>query len=238
MRRAREACDVPIIASLNGTTRAGWIDFARELQQAGAHALELNIYYLPTDPSSSSAAVEQRYIDIVKAVVEVLDIPVAVKLGPYFSAFGEFAGRIVDAGASGLVLFNRFYQPDFNLDQLTVEPTLELSEPGETRLPLLWIAVLHGRIRASLAATTGVRTGQDAARYLLAGADVVMSTSETLRNGPERLGGIRDELLQWMERKGFESADQIRGSMSQQKVGDPEAFERANYIRTLQSWVR
>ncbi|MDX1569800.1 MAG: dihydroorotate dehydrogenase-like protein [Xanthomonadales bacterium] len=233
---AVEAVDVPIIASLNGTTLEAWTDYAGQIEEAGAAALELNVYHLPTDLNTTGAAVESRYTEIVRAVCETVDIPVAVKLGPYFSAPGDLFGQLIDAGASGLVLFNRFYQPDFDLEKMEVEPSLELSQSYEMRLPLLWIAVCFGRIEASLAATTGVQTGVDAAKYILAGADAVMTTSSLLRNGPDHLRVICEQLEQWMDRRDFESVRQIKGSMSRQRVADPSTFERANYIRTLQSW--
>lgn len=236
VRSAVEACDVPIIASLNGTTSQGWVEYAADIERAGAAALELNIYYLATDLSLSGYDVEQRYEDIVTAVCRAVSIPVSVKLNPYFSALGDLSQRLVTAGAKGLVLFNRFYQPAIDIEKREVVPHLELSTQEEMRLPLLWLAVLHGRIGCDLAATTGVRNGTDAARYIVTGASAVMTTSELLRNGPGRLAGIRDELAAWMNRQGFESVEQIRGSMSQAKVADPEAYERANYIRTIQSW--
>ncbi|BCS32021.1 dihydroorotate dehydrogenase [Luteitalea sp. TBR-22] len=236
VRQAREAVKVPIIASLNGSTPDGWVDYARQLHEAGAHAIELNLFHIPADTTASGRAVEQQYEDVVRRVCAAVPIPVAVKLSPYFSAMGEMARRLVEAGAKGLVLFNRFYQPDFDIDRMDVAPTLELSSPSEIRLPLLWIAVLRGRIRASLAATTGVHSHVEAAKYILAGADVAMSTSAVLKHGPSALGIIRDDLARWMDRKGFDSLAQIRGSMSQERVASPSAFERANYIKILQGW--
>lgn len=238
VRRARQALDVPVIASLNGVTPSGWVDYARLMQEAGASAIELNVFYIPADPSDTGRGVEQRYEEIVVAVSNAVSIPVAVKLSPFFSAMGEMARRLVAAGADGLVLFNRFYQPDFDLDRLEVAPTLELSSPSEIRLPLLWLAVLHGRIDASLAATTGVSTYAEVAKYLLAGADAVMTTSALLTHGPGHLRAIVDGLQAWLDSKGFESVAQIKGSMSQHHVADPSAFERANYMKILQSWRR
>jgi dihydroorotate dehydrogenase (fumarate) len=185
---------------------------------------------------STGRAVEDRYVHVVQAVRGAISIPLAVKLGPYFSAFGEIAKRLVDAGANGLVLFNRFYQPDFDLEQLEVKPNLELSTPNEIRLPLLWIAVLSGRLQASLAATTGVQGPEEVVKYLLAGADAVMTTSALLRHGPARLRTLVDGLARWMEGHRYDSVAQMRGAMSQRNVADPEAFERANYVRILQSW--
>ena len=238
LRRARQTVGVPIIASLNGMTPSGWVDYARLMQEAGASAIELNIFYIPAELSVSGRDVEQRYVDIVSAVSAAVSVPVAVKLSPFFSAMGEMAGRLVSAGARGLVLFNRFYQPDFDLDRLDVAPTLELSSPSEIRLPLLWLAVLHGRVNASLAATTGVHTSAEVAKYLLAGADAVMTTSALLAHGPGHVRTIGDGLAAWLDRKGFESVAQIKGSMSQRHVADPSAFERANYMKILQSWRR
>ncbi|MGI9493974.1 MAG: dihydroorotate dehydrogenase-like protein [Geminicoccaceae bacterium] len=236
VQSAVQATDVPIIASLNGTTNEGWVDYARLLQDAGAHALELNVYYIPADLETMGADVEQRYVEVLAAVKSAVTIPVAIKLGPYFSAFGSMARILVDAGADGLVLFNRFYQPDFELEAMAVSPTLELSEPNEIRLPLLWIGVLAGRIDASIAATTGVRTAEQVVKYLLAGADVVMTTSSLLRNGPRHMADLLRGLAQWMADKGYEDVEQLRGAMSQRQVADPAAFERANYIKVLQSY--
>jgi dihydroorotate dehydrogenase (fumarate) len=233
---ARAAVAVPIIASLNGASERGWVDFATRLEAAGALAIELNIFYLPVGAEATGRVVEDRYVHVVQAVRAAISIPLAVKLGPYFSAFGEMAKRLVDAGANGLVLFNRFYQPDFDLEQLEVKPNLELSTPNEIRLPLLWIAVLSGRLRASLAATTGVQGPEEVVKYLLAGADAVMTTSALLRHGPARLRTLVDGLARWMEGHRYDSVAQMRGAMSQRNVADPEAFERANYVRILQSW--
>ena len=212
------------------------MDYARLMHEAGASALELNMYHIPADLSATGRDVEHRYEDIVSLVCEAVPIPVAVKLGPFFSAMGEMARRLVGAGAGGLVLFNRFYQPDFDLETLEVSPTLELSSPSEIRLPLLWLSILHGRLEASLAATTGVHTHAEVAKYLLAGADVVMTTASLLKHGPGHLRTLVDDLNEWMDRKGFESVAQIKGSMSQRHVADPSAFERANYMKVLQSW--
>lgn len=236
IRRASEACDVPIIGSLNGITDHGWTEYAREIQDAGAAALELNVYYIPADLTITGREVEERYLQVVRKVKGAVTIPVAVKLSPFFSSMGEMAKRFVEAGADGLVLFNRFYQPDFDLDDLEVAPNLELSSPSEIRLPLLWIAVLYGRLNASLAATRGVQTGQEVVKYLMAGADVAMTTSALLRNGAGYLKTLVDELDAWMERRDYQSVEQMKGSMSQQKVADPSAFERANYIKVLESY--
>jgi dihydroorotate dehydrogenase (fumarate) len=233
VRRAREAVRVPVIASLNGITSDGWVDYACQLHEAGASAIELNLFHIPADLRTTGREVEQQYEDVVNAVSGAVPIPVAVKLSPYFSATGEMAQRFVRAGASGLVLFNRFYQPDFDLATLEVAPTIELSTPSEIRLPLLWLAILHGRIEASLAATTGVHTPAEVAKYLLAGADVTMTTSALLKHGPGHLRVLVDGLHEWMERKGFGSVTTIKGSMSQKHVADPTAFERANYVKIV-----
>jgi dihydroorotate dehydrogenase (fumarate) len=236
LRRATEATDIPIIGSLNGVTSEGWIDYATRIEQAGAKALELNVYYIAADLAVSARDVEQRYFDVVKAVKAAVDIPVAMKLSPFFSAFGEMATRLVAAGADALVLFNRFYQPDFDLDKLEVVPDLNLSDPREIRLPLLWIAVLYGRVRASLAATTGVHHADEVVKYLLAGADAVMTTSALLKNGADHLTTLIDGLAVWLERRGYQSVTQMKGAMSQRHVADPSAFERANYIKVLESY--
>lgn len=236
IRRARLETGVPIIASLNGVTASGWTGYARQMAEAGASAIELNIFYIPAALHTTARQVEDRYVEIVRAVRQAVSIPIAVKLSPFFSALGEMAQRLTEAGANGLVLFNRFYQPDFDLDKLEVVPNLELSSPTEIRLPLLWIAVLHGRLAGSLAATTGVETEREVIKYLLAGADAVMTTSALLRHGPGHLSDMLEGLRQWMQRRGYESVRQMQGAMSQQKVADPTAFERANYIRMLQSY--
>ncbi|HNW78856.1 MAG TPA: dihydroorotate dehydrogenase-like protein [Candidatus Competibacteraceae bacterium] len=236
VRQASEAVDIPIIASLNGITNTGWIEYARLMQEAGARGIELNIYYIPADLTTSGREVEQRYIEIVKAVKAAVSIPVAVKLSPFFSAIGSMAKALDDAGADALVLFNRFYQPDFDLDKLEVAPNLQLSTPDEIRLPLLWIAVLHGRLRASLGATRGVHSPVEVVKYLMAGADAVMTTSALLKHGVDYLSTLREGLRTWMEMRRYESVAQMKGSMSQRNVSDPTAFERANYIKTLESY--
>jgi dihydroorotate dehydrogenase (fumarate) len=238
VRRASEAVDIPVIASLNGVSEHGWVTFAREMEQAGASGIELNVYYIPTEPFRSGAEVEQQYLNVLSAVKAKVDIPVAIKLGPYFSSFADIAGQLDEAGADALVLFNRFYQPDFDIETRTVVPSLSLSRPDEIRLPLLWIAVLYNRLSASLAATTGVHGPVEAIKYLMAGADVVMSTSAVLEEGPGFFTRVIDQMTEWMETKGYESVDQMRGSMSQQSVMDSTAFVRANYIKTLESYSR
>jgi dihydroorotate dehydrogenase (fumarate) len=236
VRRARQAVDVPVIASLNGITASGWVDYARQIHAAGAQAIELNLFHIPADVSATGREVEDRYVEVVQSVCEAVPVPVAVKVGPYFSAMGEMAARFVGAGARGLVLFNRFYQPDIDLERLELTPTMKLSSPAEIRLPLLWLGVLYGRLPASLAATTGVHTHVEVAKYLLAGADAVMTTSALLEHGPGHIRLMVEGLRAWMERKGFQSVSQIKGSMSQRHVADPTAFDRANYLKVLQGW--
>ena len=236
LRRASEAVDIPLIGSLNGITNSGWIEYAQLMQEAGAKGIELNIYYIPADLTTSGREVEERYVEIVKAVKAAVTVPVAVKLSPFFSAIGSMAKTLDDAGADALVLFNRFYQPDFDLDKLEVAPNLNLSAPDEIRLPLLWIAVLYGRLRASIGATRGVHTPVEVVKYLMAGADAVMTTSALLKHGVDYLTTLRNGLQTWMELHRYSSVAQMKGSMSQRKVADPTAFERANYIKTLESY--
>lgn len=236
IRRAKAAVDIPVIASLNGVTNAGWTGYAKDMVAAGADAIELNIYFIPADLSLTGRAVEQRYEDIVRAVRAAVDVPIAVKLSPFFSSMGEMATRLVGAGANGLVLFNRFYQPDFDLDELDVITDLELSQASEIRLPLLWIAVLYGRLDCSLAATRGVQTGMEVLKYVMAGADAVMTTSALLRNGVGHLQLMLKGMTDWMDKRGYASVAQMKGSMSQSRVADPTAFERGNYIKVLQSY--
>lgn len=236
LRRAREATDIPIIASLNGVTDIGWIQFAKQIEQAGAHGLELNIFYIPAELDLSGREVEEGYLDVIRAVKSAVSIPVALKLSPFFSSFGNMARQFDEAGADALVLFNRFYQPDLDLEKLEVLPNLDLSSASEIRLPLLWIAILYGRVKASLAATRGVEGPAEVVKYLMAGADVVMTASALLRNGVSYLGTLRDGLKDWMQRREYASVDQLKGSMSQQHVANPAAFERANYIKVLESY--
>ncbi len=237
VEQASARLSVPVVASLNGTSAGGWVRYARELVDAGARAIELNMYDLAVDPARSSADVEDGYLALVRDVCRSVDVPVAVKLSPYFSSLPNFAARVVAAGASGLVLFNRFYQPDLDLVTLDVTPRLELSRGGELRLPLRWIAILRPQLpTTSLALTSGVTSGTDLAKGLLAGADVVMSTSELLRRGPERARGLLDELVAWMGEGGYESVDQLRGSVARHSAADPAAFERSQYQRVLAAW--
>ncbi len=233
---AVDAVDVPIIGSLNGISPGGWTRYAKRIEEAGAAALELNIYFIPTESSESATIVEQRYMSVIQEVSRQVSIPVAVKLSPFFTATAHFAQAATYAGAKGLVLFNRFYQPDFDLEKLEVVPRLQLSDASELRLPLRWIAILYGRIEADLALTTGVHTHEDVLKSLMAGANVTMMASELMQNGIERLETIRDDMIAWLEEREYESVEQLRGSMSQIHVGDEAAFERANYMKTLQSW--
>ncbi|MDH3628955.1 MAG: dihydroorotate dehydrogenase-like protein [Acidobacteriota bacterium] len=236
VRRAKQALDVPLIGSLNGDSKGGWVKYARHIEEAGADALELNIYYIPTDPEVDGAAVEQRYVDVIKAVRAEVSIPVAVKVGPHFSAFANVARRFAEAGADGLVIFNRFYQPDFDLTELEIVPHLVLSDPHELRLPLRWTALLYGRIPVDLAITSGVHGHEDVLKGLMAGAKVTMMTSQLLRNGVGRIGEVVEKMTRWMEYNEYESVVQMQGSMSQKNVADPTSLERANYMRVLQSW--
>ena len=234
--RAKRALRVPLIASLNGFSAGGWIGFARELERAGADALELNIYFLPTNPDVSGSEIEQVYIDVVRQVKQQVAIPVAVKLGPYFSSMANMAKRLTQAGANGLVLFNRFYQPDIDLENLEVVPNLKLSTPVDSRLPMRWIAILHGHIQASLASTSGVHTPEDALKMIMVGADAVMMCSALLMHGPHYVSEMLRGMLQWMEEHEYESIATMKGSMSHRHCSEPAAFERANYIRVLDSY--
>jgi dihydroorotate dehydrogenase (fumarate) len=236
IRKAKLAVDIPIIASLNGVSLGGWTKFAHKMQEAGADALELNIYYIPTDVNLSSQAVEQTYLEILKAVRGAITIPVAVKLSPYFSNIAHMAKQLDEAGANALVLFNRFYQPDIDLETLDVRPNVLLSTPQAMRLPLTWVAILYKRINADLAATSGIHSGEDAVKMLLAGANVTMMASALLKNGIDHLRVVEKGLRDWMERHEYESVTQMRGSVSQVNAEDPAAFERAQYMRALTTY--
>jgi len=234
--KAKEAVKIPIIGSLNGSTMGGWTEYAKQIAEAGADALELNIYSIPTDFDRSGAEVEAEYLDIVKAVTGALRIPVAVKLSPFFSNTGNMAKQLVDAGASGLVLFNRFYQPDIDLESLEVQPAITLSTSFAQRLPLRWTAILRGRLDVSIAATSGIHQAEDVLKLLMVGADVTMLCSTLLRNGTGHLKKIEADLVKWMETKEYESVKQMQGSMSQKSVENPSAFERAQYMKSIQSF--
>jgi dihydroorotate dehydrogenase (fumarate) len=235
LERAAATVEVPVIASLNGVSAEGWTDYARAMQDAGAAAIELNVYYLPGDTHTSGRDVEQRHIDVLQRVKDAVSVPVAVKLTPHFSSIGEIALRLDEAGADALVLFNRFLQPDIDPEALAVVPSIVLSSPADARLPRTWIALLRGRVRASLAATTGVEDATDVAKYLLAGADVVMTTSALLRHGPEHATELLDELAAWMARKGFQAIDELRGMLSVPPDLDQAAYERAQYVSALRA---
>jgi dihydroorotate dehydrogenase (fumarate) len=234
--RAKEAVDLPIIGSLNGISTGGWIDYASLIEEAGADALELNVYYIPTSLYMTGSEVESIYSDILRDVKKAVSIPVAMKLSPYFSSTAHMAQRLAEQGADALVLFNRFYQPDFDLENLEVVPRLVLSTSEELRLPLRWVAILYGRVGLDLAITSGVHTYQDVLKSLMAGASVAMMASELLQNGLGRIGEILAEMQQWMNEYEYVSVRQMIGSMSQRHVAEPAAFERANYMKTLASY--
>jgi dihydroorotate dehydrogenase (fumarate) len=233
---AKAAVKIPIIASINGSTRGGWINYAKQIEQAGADAIELNIYYIPTDPDVESSTIENTYIEILQAVKSQVKVPIAVKLSPFFTNFANITKRLDNAGASGLVLFNRFYQPDIDLEALEVTPNLLLSTPMAMRLPLRWIAILRGRVRASLAGTSGIHRATDVIKMLMAGADVTMLCSALLRHGVGQIGVIERDVAAWMQEHEYESVSQLRGSMSQEKCPDPSTFERAQYMRAISSY--
>ena len=235
VRKAKAAVRIPVIASLNGATVGGWTEYARQIEQAGADALECNIYSIPTDVDATSSEIEQTYFDILAAVKSAVSIPVAVKLSPFFSNMANMAKRLDCAGANGLVLFNRFYQPDIDIEELEIKPNVLLSTPQALRLPLTWIGILFGKVKASLAATSGVHGPEDVIKLLMVGADVTMLCSTLLRNGISHLRYIEQGLLDWMERHEYESVQQMKGSMSQLRCSDPTAFERAQYMRAVKS---
>jgi dihydroorotate dehydrogenase (fumarate) len=236
VRRAKEAVDIPVIGSLNGVSTGGWIEYARKIEEAGADALELNVYYIPTDLKLTGAEVEQMYLNVLRDVKKTVSIPVAMKLSPYFSATANMAYRLAEAGADALVFFNRFYQPDFDLENLDVVSNLVLSTAYEMRLPLRWVAILYGRVPVDFAITSGVRAVDDVLKALMAGAKVTLLASELLQNGIPRIGQILEGMAQWLEEYEYQSVEQMQGSMSQQSVAEPAAFERANYMKMLSSW--
>jgi len=235
--KCKQAVRIPIIASLNGTSIGGWLHYAKQMQQAGADALELNIYHIEVDPNVSAEQVEQKYVDLVKAVKAEVTIPVAVKLGPYFSSMVNFAKKLDAAGADGLVLFNRFYQPDFNLESLEVVPNLILSNQYELLLRLNWIAVIYGQVKADLALTVGVHSATDIVKAMMAGAKIAMMTSALLKRGISFLDTLSTELLVWLGEHEYDSIRQMQGSMSRNAVPQPTAFERANYLRVVSSYA-
>lgn len=236
IHKAKQSTSIPIIGSLNGITTGGWIKYAKKMEEAGADALELNVYYIPTDPKLTSIDVENRYIELLAAVKQTVRIPIAVKLSPYFSSVANLASRLVNAGADGLVMFNRFYQPDINLEKLEVEPNVNLSTSSEIRLPLRWIAILYNRIKCSFAATSGVHTAEDILKLIMVGSDVTMLCSALLKSGPQTIKSILANMDKWMLENEYTSINQMKGSMSQKSVADPAAFERANYMKALNSY--
>jgi dihydroorotate dehydrogenase (fumarate) len=236
LRILKENLDIPVIGSLNGVSAGGWMDYAKQIEEAGADALELNIYYIPTDPRISAQQVEAMYLTDLATVKQAINIPVAMKLSPYFSAFANLAKKLDDNGADALVLFNRFYQPDIDIENLEVVPNLQFSSPYELRLPLRWIAILYNNVNASLAATSGIHSAADVAKAVMAGADVTMLASVLLEKGVDSADNIISELTQWMADHEYDSIEQMKGSMSYKNVAEPAAFERANYMKTLQSF--
>jgi dihydroorotate dehydrogenase (fumarate) len=236
IRKVKDSVRIPVIASLNGAAIGGWIDYAKKIQQAGADALELNLYSISTEMDRTSAEIEQNYIDIVKAVKSIVVLPVAVKLSPYFSNMANMAKRLDQAGANGLVLFNRFYQPDINLDELEVQADIHLSTPQEMRLPLRWIAILYGRVKADMAATSGIHSAADVLKMLMVGADVAMLCSVLFKRGLDVIRQIETEMSEWLSEHDYQSVRQLQGSMSQKYCADPAAFERALYMRGILSY--
>ena len=233
----KKAVKIPVIGSLNGVSKGGWIEYARHIQDAGADALELNLYYIPTDPALSASDVESAQVDLVAAVKANLpQVPLAIKLSPYYTSLPHFAKRLAEAGADGLVLFNRFYQPDFDLEALEVIPNLDLSTSSDLRLPLRWVSILHGQVNADLALTSGIHTAQDALKAMMAGAKVAMMASNLLHNGEQAVPSMLNEIGWWMQTHEYESIQQMQGSMSRKSVAEPAAFERANYMKVLNSW--
>ena len=237
LQKAKAAVNIPVLGSLNGVSEGGWTEYAKLMQQAGADAIELNLYFIPTSPDMSGLEVRQMYEDLVRSVKANVSIPVAVKVSPYFTAFAHAAKQFASAGANGLVMFNRFYQPDFDLETLEVTPNLVLSSSEALRLRLRWVAILFGRIDVDMAVTGGVHTPEDVVKSMMAGANVAMMTSALLRHGIGHLTKVRDGLVKWMEDHEYDSVDMMRGSMSQKSVADPDAFERANYMRILTSYM-
>ena len=237
IQKCKEAVNIPIIASLNGVSNGGWIDYAKKMQDAGADALELNTYYIATDPLKSSQEIEDNYIDVLKAVKSAVTIPVAMKISPYFTALGSMAKRFDDAKADALVLFNRFYQPDIDLDSLEVVPNLILSSSESMRLPMRWIAILKGHINASLAGTSGIHSAKDVLKMIMAGADITMLCAVLLKQGIAEIQNIIKDVEKWMEDNEYESIEQMKGSMSFKSVAEPAAYARANYMKVLKSYI-
>ncbi len=236
IRHLKQVLEIPVIGSLNGVTGGGWLDYARKIQEAGADALELNLYTVPTDPQLGAADLEAGYLELVKAIRAQLRIPIAVKISPFFTSMPNFAYQLVDAGANGLVLFNRFYQPDLDVETLDVVPDLKLSTSDELRLPLRWVAILYGKLTADLALTSGVHTCLDMVKAIMAGANVTMLASELIAHGPDRVSQLITDLGDWLATYEYQSVAQMRGSMSQKAVAEPGAFERANYMKALSTY--
>ena len=236
VQQCKDAVGIPIIASLNGVSTGGWTDYARKIQEAGADALELNSYYLATDPAKDPRKIEDNYIEVLKAVKNAVTIPVALKLSPYFTSISHMATRFDEIGVDALVLFNRFYQPDIDLENLEVVPNLVLSTSESMRVPLRWIAILYGKLKANLAATTGIHTAEDVLKMIMAGADITQLCATLLQNGIGKITEIQDGMIKWMEEHEYESVKQMKGSMSHKSVAEPAAFERANYMRVLKSY--
>jgi len=236
LHKAKQSLGIPVIGSLNGISASGWIDYARKIEQAGADALELNIYYIPTDPLLTAEDVESRYLEVLHAVRQAVKIPIAVKLSPFFSSMANMARKFDLAGAQGLVLFNRFYQPDIDLEALEVSPNIVLSTPQAMRLPMRWIAILYGTLKASLAATSGIHTAEDVLKMLAVGADVTMMCSALLKNGPQHIANVLTDVERFMIEHEYVSVQQMKGSLSQRAVADPSAFERANYMKALNQY--
>lgn len=236
IRKAKESLSIPVIASLNGVTRGGWIDFARRIEQAGADGIELNIYFVPTNPDLAGAEVEALYLNILAAIKSTVQIPVAVKMSPFFSSIPNMARKLDRMDANALVLFNRFYQPNIDLEEMEIKPRVRLSRAGGNLLSLRWIAILYGHIKASMAATTGIHTAEDVIKSVMAGADATQLCSVLLQQGIREIGEILEEIKRWMEAHDYESVEQMKGTMSQKSVAEPAAFERANYMKSLQSY--
>jgi dihydroorotate dehydrogenase (fumarate) len=236
--QAKKSVKIPLIASLNGSTIGGWVRYAKEIEQAGADAIELNVYWIPTDPALTAAQVEDTYVEILRSVKAQVTIPVAIKLSPFFTSFANMAKRLDEAGADGLTLFNRFYQPDIDLEQLEVTPNILLSTPMAMRLPLRWIAILRDQVGASLAATSGIHRATDAVKMLMVGADATMLCSALLRNGIKHIATVEKELAEWLEEHEYESVKQLQGSLSQKNCPDPAEYERAQYMRAIASYQR
>jgi dihydroorotate dehydrogenase (fumarate) len=236
IEKAKKALSIPVIASLNGISGGGWVKYAKRFEEAGADAIELNVYHIPADARVTGAEMEQRYIDVLKAVKATVKIPVAIKLSPFFSSMANMAKRLDEAGANGLVLFNRFYQPDIDIESLEVVPNVQLSSSKSLRLPLRWVGILFGHINASMAATSGVHTSEDVVKLIMAGADVTMLCSSLLHHGPQHLTTVLNGLEHWMKEHEYVSVQQMRGSMSQKGIADPSVFERANYMKALNQY--